>query len=311
MASLRRDLEKRAQEAILKSVIEDYKQEKKDWLKEPSIRKAVFLYSFFGIKNALLIAAIIILSGFLALFLFPLVGLFGAGALAAGGLTGLFTLIVAEFVFLYRSFTNKELHAKAVAEMLNPEISFTPATIKDKALRAKVDKALEYWALIDDEIKKAPKGILRDGSPHAVTHQEVTHWLQAVHNLAEHVDKLRDNKVIQQDLQKIPKLIQEYKADQAKAKAPEVKQQLEKTIADQERQLRSLQTLQANIDKATYQLDSTISALGTIYSQLLLVGSKDESGSRMYRLQEEISEQVHQLEDITDAMDEVLYQRAY
>ncbi|MCB9076237.1 MAG: hypothetical protein H6631_19230 [Anaerolineaceae bacterium] len=311
MASARRDLEERAQQAILKSIVENYKQEKKEWLNDPPLRKAIFLYSFFGIKNALLIAAIIILSGFLALVLFPLVGLFGVGALAAGGLSGLFMLILAEFIFLYRSFTNKDLHAKAVAELLNPDVNFTPATIKDKELREKVDKALEYWALIDDEIQKAPKGILRDGSPHAVTHNEVTNWLQAVHNLAEHVDKLRENKVIQQDLQKIPGLIQEYKADLKQATSPEVKKQLERTIADQERQLRSLQALQDNIDKATYQLDSTISALGTIYSQLLLVGSKDESGSKINRLQEEISEQVHQLEDITDAMDEVLYQRAY
>ncbi|MCB0191981.1 MAG: hypothetical protein KDJ65_08555 [Anaerolineae bacterium] len=311
MASIRRDLEERAQQAILKSVIENYQQEKKDWLKEPPIRKAILLYSFFGIKNALLIASIIIFSGFLALFLFPLVGLFGVGALAAGGLSGLFMLIVAELAFLYRSFTNKELHAKAVADMLNPDIKFTPANIKDKELREKVDKSLEYWALIDDEIKKAPKGILRDGSPHAVTHQEVTNWLQAVHNLAEHVDKLRENKIIQQDLKKLPSLIGESKADLKRTKDPTVKAQLERTIADQERQLRSLESLQANIDKATYQLDSTISALGTIYSQLLLVGSKDESGSKINRLQEEISEQVHQLEDITDAMDEVLYQRAY
>lgn len=311
MASIRRNLEKRAQEAILKGIIENYKQEKKDWLQEPSIRKAIFLYSFFGIKNALLIAAIIIFSGFLALFLFPLVGLFGIGALAAGGFSGLFMLILAEFVFLYSSFTDKELHAKAVADLLNPEIKFTPATIGDKELREKVDQALEYWALIDDEIKKVPKSILREDGAHSVTHQEVTHWLQAVHNLAEHVDQLRENKIIQQDLKKLPKLIEESKTDLIKATAPQVKKQLEKTIADQERQLRSLQSLQDNIDKATYQLDSTISALGTIYSQLLLVGSKDESGSRMNRLQEEISEQVHQLEDITDAMDEVLYQRAY
>jgi hypothetical protein len=50
--------------------------------------------------------------------------------------------------------------------------------------------------------------------------------------------------------------------------------------------------------------------LGTIYSQLLLVGTKDESGPRVARLQAEISEQVHQLEDITEAMDEV-YQQSF
>jgi len=59
------------------------------------------------------------------------------------------------------------------------------------------------------------------------------------------------------------------------------------------------------MDKAAYQLDSTISALGTIYSQLLLVDTKEEQGNRINRLQEEISDQVYQLEDLAEAMDEV------
>jgi hypothetical protein len=59
------------------------------------------------------------------------------------------------------------------------------------------------------------------------------------------------------------------------------------------------------MDRASYQLDSTISALGTIYSQLLLVGSKDEAGNRVNRLQDEISEQVQRLEDLSEVMDEV------
>ena len=80
---------------------------------------------------------------------------------------------------------------------------------------------------------------------------------------------------------------------------------LERTIADKERQLRTLENLQNSMEKADYQLDSTISSLGTIYSQLLLVGNKDEEGGRISRLQEEISEQVYRLEDLTEAMDEV------
>ena len=91
---------------------------------------------------------------------------------------------------------------------------------------------------------------------------------------------------------------------------PEIRRQLEKTIADKERQLKTLESLEDNMQAADYQLESTISSLGTIYSQLLLVGSKDESGSKIARLQEEVSDQVHRLEDIAQAMDDV-YQRSY
>ena len=311
MSSIRKDIEQRAQKAILQAIVENHKQERDDWLKESGVRKAIFLYSFFGAKNALLIAVIIIASGFLTFLLFPFVfGLSLVSSLAVGGLGGLFLFILAEILFLYRSFTNKELHAEAVADLLKDKVKFEPAVIRDKNLREKVDKALEYWSLIDDELQKSPKGILREDSSHAVTHQEVTRWLQAVHTLAEHVDKLRLNRVIQQDLEQIPASLKKYRIELNRATAPEVSRQLEKTIADQERQLKTLQTLANNMEKATYQLDSTISSLGTIYSQLLLVGSKDEAGPRINRLQEEISEQVHQLEDITEAMDEV-YQDSF
>ncbi len=306
--SARRDLEKRAQAAILKGIFEDYKKQRGDWLKEPPIRKALFLYSFFRTKNALVIAAIILLTGFLSLgLMFPLGPALG---LVAGSLGGLLMFALAEIIFLSKSFKDEKLHARAVAELFEPEVNFDPSTIRDRELRQKVDKALEYWALIDDEMGKVPKGIIRRDSSHAVTHKEATVWLQSVFNLAEHVDKLKLNKVIRRDVEKLPMSIASDKADLDNATAPEVRDQLEKTIADKERQLDILQSLENNIAKATYQLDSTISSLGTIYSQLLLVGSKDQSGAKMNRLQSEISEQVRELQDVTEAMDEV-YQSSY
>jgi hypothetical protein len=308
--SIRRDLEKRAQEAILKSIIENYKQKHADWIKDPNIRKAIFNYAFYKPANAIIIASTILTAGCLPLVILPILALTAPIWLALGALVPLLVGIIAEVIFLAQSFNDKEAHAKAVAELLQPQVTFTPATIRDADLKAKVDKALEYWALINDEIEKSPKGILRDNSPHSVTQLEITHWLQAVHNLAEHVDKLRLNKVIQQDLEKIPAALKRYNTELQRAKDPEVKRQLERTIADQKRQLHTLETLANNIEKATYQLDSTISSLGTIYSQLLLVGTKDESGTKITRLQEEISEQVYQLEDITEAMDEV-YQSSF
>lgn len=303
MPSLRRELEQRAQDAILKSIIKNYKKQRNDWLKEPPIRKAILLYSFFKPTNAVVIASIILLAGCSAFLIFPLLGVAGLAGLAIAGVGGLFLLGFVELLFLYLNVKNEDLHAEAVAELFKPQVDFNPQRIKDKILNDKVDKALEYWALIDDTVEKVPEGVLRDRLEN--TSDEVTHWLQAVFNLAERVDKYKDNKVVKRDLENVPTTIAEYKRKLAKEDDPDVREQLEKTIADRERQLQTLQNLENNMEKADYQLDSTISSLGTIYSQLLLVGSKDESGSKLNRLQEEISDQVHQLEDLTEAMNEV------
>ena len=290
-----KDLERRAQEAILRYTIENYKQQHENWLNEPAIRKAIFVHSFFRVENAVIIAVTIVATACLPLFLFPV-------SLAwVGLLIPLLLGIVAEIFYLFFTFRNGKLQAKAVADLFEPE--FEPAAIQDMSLRAKTNKALEYWSLIDEAVSQAPRGAIRDRM--ARTAGEVTHWLQAVYNLAERVDKFGQNKVIAQDLKNVPQTIKEYQQRLAHEDNPEVQRQLKRTIADRQRQLQTLENLQDSIDKAAYQLDSTISALGTIYSQLLLVDSKEEQGNRINRLQEEISEQVYQLEDLAEAMDDV------
>ncbi len=295
----RKNLEQRAQDAILRYTIENYKQRHENWITEPAIRKAIFVHSFFRVQNALIIAATLVATACMPLFLFPLLGF---SALAwLGALIPLLAGIVAEIFYLFFTFRNEKIQAKAVADLFEPD--FQPGIIRDMTLRAKTSKALEYWSLIDEAVQRAPKGVLRDRLNK--TAREVAHWLQAVYNLAERVDKFNQNRVIAQDLQNVPKAIKDYEQRLGREDNPEVRRQLERTIADRKRQLETLENLQNNMDKAGYQLDSTLSALGTIYSQLLLVDTKEEQGNRINRLQEEISEQVYQLEDLAEAMDEV------
>lgn len=311
--SIRRDLERRAQEAILKNIIENYKKKHLNWYKDPAIRKSIFNYAFFKPANAILIAATIIAAGCLPLLVLPVLALTSPLWLALGALVPIVLGLAAEAFFLTLSFKDEEAHAQAVADLLRPKVEFNPKTIHSKDLKEKVDKALEYWGLIDEAIAGAPKGVVREpvlNTPHQVTHQEMTRWLQAVYNLAEHVDKFRNNKVLERDLEEMPLIIEGYRQKLQEEENAEVQRQLKRTLADKERQLNALQKLKDNMSKADYQLDSTISALGTIYSQLLLMGSKDEMGSNINNIQEEISEQVNQLEDLTEAMDEV-YQSSY
>lgn len=306
--SARQDLHSRAQNAILKNIVENFKDSQTDWMKNPGIRAKIFNSAFFKPANAVLIGGALLAAGCTSLLVLPLLALTSPLWLAAGALAPLALGALAEALYLYYAVNNEESHAAAVAEMLRPQVNFNPNVIKNAALRAKVDKALEYWSRIDDAVQEVPAGPLRIRLEHAT--REATQWLQAVFNLAQQIDGLYQNDVIGRDLKAVPKTIKDLQARLALEDSPEVQQQLQETIANNERQLRTLQSLEDQMEKANYQLDSTISSLGTIYSQLLLVGSKDESGSRVSRLQEEISEQVHRLEDLSEAMDEV-YEVSY
>lgn len=293
-SDLRKDLEKRAQEAILKNIVDNYKQQGKDWLQDPSIKKTIWERAIYGFASAVSLGGNIVVSGFL--------GIFFSWLLAA---PVFIVWLIAQVILIYLAANNEKSHAKVVAEMLRPKVEFNSETIQNPAIRAKVNEALKYWELIDTTVNKSPEVSMRNRFER--TTQEVTHWLQAVYDLAKRIDRFELNSVIRQDLERVPKEIRTLEGKLALEDSPEVSQQLQRTIADKKRQLQTLQSLDDNMEKAHYQLDSTISSLGTIYSQLLLVGSKDEEGNRVNRLQSEISEQVQRLEDLAEVMDEVYH----
>jgi hypothetical protein len=63
------------------------------------------------------------------------------------------------------------------------------------------------------------------------------------------------------------------------------------------------------MEKAEYQLESTLAALGTVYAQLQTIDLRGAEKGHAERLREEIDEQVAQLQDLDQAMDEVYQAR--
>ena len=68
--------------------------------------------------------------------------------------------LLAEIIYMFFSFRDKKLQAQAVADLVTPE--FNPAVITDANVKARTDKALEYWSLIDEAINQTPQGVLRN-----------------------------------------------------------------------------------------------------------------------------------------------------
>jgi hypothetical protein len=88
-----------------------------------------------------------------------------------------------------------------------------------------------------------------------------------------------------------------------------VRATLNNTIADKQRQWEQLSHLQNTMEKAQYQLESTLASLGTVYAQLQTIDLQGSDKGHAERLREDIGEQVSQLQDLSQAMDEV-YQQA-
>jgi hypothetical protein len=262
---------------------------RKDELKQRATR-AIIAHAFFRLESALTIALTIIL-----VFLFPQP--FPSWQWWYWLILG----VAGEILVIYTSINDEMTARRVVSDMLRQE--FNPAEIRAPEYRQRVEKALEYRQRIEEHARSLEVGLLRD---HLLdTTAGVADWVASVFGLAKRVDRYNGDQMLQRDRRDLPREIAELRARLQREDNEAVKQELQQTIAAKEEQLVNLQKLQNMMEKAEYQLETTLTALGTVYSQILLVSAKDIDSGRAQRLREDISDQVAALQSLQTTLDEV------
>ncbi len=236
----------------------------------------------------------------------------GAGVMSDKGLIGwpwwYFTIGGAVFwlALVISILTDPSANAKAVAELLRRD--FNPVSLRSQVARERINKALSYRERIAETIARTREGVLREhlGSMAG----QIDDWIANLYQLAQRVDTYEMDDVIHQDLKSVPLAMQNLTQKLRAEDDPSVQEQIRQTAQAKQQQWDSLKKLENMMEKAEYQMDSTITALGTVYSQLLLIGVKDIDSGRAQRLREDISEQVNTLHDLVNSVDEVYAHRA-
>jgi mannose/cellobiose epimerase-like protein (N-acyl-D-glucosamine 2-epimerase family) len=111
--------------------------------------------------------------------------------------------------------------------------------------------------------------------------------------------------VLDRDRREAPREIAALRSRLQNEDDPAVRQQLEQAVVSKEEQLANLHKLENVMEKAEYQLETTLTALGTVYSQLLLISAKDIDSGRAQRLRDDIAAQVANLQSLQETLDEV------
>ncbi len=204
---------------------------------------------------------------------------------------------------VWSSLKDPEFRAKAVAAMFRER--FNPRDIKNAGLRQRVEKALEYRDRIDAVIEQNREGIMRDHLRDVS--QGITTWLANVFRLARRLDAYLADDMIRQDRQSLPSAIDNLKRRLAMEDDDAVKRQISQTIAQKQIQLDNLRKLQNVMERAQYQLESTITAIGTVYSQVMILDSRGVASGRAQRLQQEVADRVRVLRDVVTTRDEVYH----
>jgi chromosome segregation ATPase len=257
--------------------------------------QAMLTTAFFRWESAATIALVILLAFFLPK---PFPGWQWWFWLIGGAL--------AEAAIIYASVTDPAFASQVVAHMLRQE--YNPNDIQDKRYRAYLEQAMEYRERIEGVVAERQDGALREHIKE--TAREIDDWTKSIYEVAGRLDQYSQDHLIRRDLQAVPLRIRNLQKQLDQADDPSVRTQVEETLLAKQRQWENLEQLQHNMQRAELQLEHTLTAMGTIYSQMLLVEAKDVDSGRVKRLREELSSEVQELQDVLDSMDEVYATRA-
>ena len=261
---------------------------------ERQARRAIFEHAILRAENAVLLALAILLAFFLPNPLPALLPWWGAWTWLLLGLAGV-------ALVSFSALKDPQEREKAVERLFREKYNVNG--LRDRPLRDKLKKAEDYHIQIKATIKTQKDGILKERMQR--TTSDIYDWIGNMVRLARRLDSYRIDPIIKGDREELLKSIPSLEARLRQESDPRVRQQIETTLADQRRLQENIAELDNRMQRADLQLDSSLAALGTVYSQLLLVGSKEVDSDRAERLSADISNEVASLQDVVDSINEV------
>lgn len=261
---------------------------------EERVQKAIWQESFVRWESAVVLALTAMLTTFSAVGV-PLVDFVPFWGWLLGGL-------LAEAGLVYSSVLDPEFGRRVVAKMLQNE--FKPERLKDKKLQRQINEALDYRSRIEKGIRERTDSVLKDELTE--TAGQIDDWLENIYDLAKRIDRYQEEReILHRDRVRAESRLAQLHADFERAQNGAIKEQIQTTMNSLERQLQTLETLEATIQRARLQLENSLTHLGTIYSQTMLVDAKDIDRGSARRLRHEIAEEVTELNDLLMSMEEV------
>jgi hypothetical protein len=208
----------------------------------------------------------------------------------------------AEALLVYSSLTDPEFGRKVVAGLLRNE--FKPERLRDKELQQQVNHALDYRSRINQAIRSQGDSMLKDEL--SQTASQIDDWLENIYDLAQRIDRYKkDRDILSRDYQRAQRRSIQLTKDLQTERDSALRNQIQTTLDGIQQQLSTLEKLENTIQRAELQLENSLTHLGTIYSQTMLVDAKDIDSGRARRLRQEIVEEVSEINDVLLAMDDV------
>jgi hypothetical protein len=189
--------------------------------------------------------------------------------------------------------------AESVAENQEPPVQVDTTPGYEELRR----RAAEYRQRIEELIREKHRAAYADQLM-PIT-EKLVNWEQQINRLVSRLSAFDADMVIQRDLREVPARISELEAQLGVEQDPQVRQQMQETLDGYRTHRGQLDTLVSLMRRTRLQLDQTLSAMGTIYSQVQVLQAMDIESDRARQIASDIDEQVDSLGDLLSAMAEV------
>jgi len=253
-------------------------------------QSAILQYALFRWESGIIIALTIVLFFLLRrpFYWWPPFGwpLLGMGAL---------------ILLVYSSMNDAQTNARVLLDLFQEQ--FDPRQIHDKELRNDVEMALAYQRRIETEVAKQREGLIRDRLEG--TANQIMEWLRNIYQLAQRVDSYRADELLARERDELPTELERLTAQRKFETNRALQEQLDDVIASKGKHWQSLRELDARMKQAALQLEQSLTALATVYSQVQLIDAQSINSGRAERLQGDIREQVERLNDLVASINEV------
>jgi hypothetical protein len=167
----------------------------------------------------------------------------------------------------------------------------------------KIQRAIEYRTAIFDLIEQHKETAFADQLAPIKT--KLDRWAAHLRELTEKLTAFESNRIIQRDLRDVPTAIQRLQTQLEVESDPQVRSEIDETLDRYREHQLQLDALVNLMRRTELDIDETVAAIGTIYSQMQLLDIKKIDHHRAKRLSADIEEQADNLNDLLLAMDEV------
>ncbi|HPM25342.1 MAG TPA: hypothetical protein PLP66_15645 [Phycisphaerae bacterium] len=202
------------------------------------------------------------------------------------------------------------------AERSSPPIRTAPQPTRRSATRAARvqerpprspaeyrQRAVSYRRKIQSLIKNRRPGPIAERMSGVL--QKLTSWEERVGQLADRLTLYEGDELIQRDVREVPGHIARLERQLSLEAEPEMQKQIRRTLSAYEEQERQLELLARVMKRTRLNLDDTLAAMGTVYSQLQVLNAMDLDGATAARIADDVDREVERLNDLLAAMSDV------